>query len=212
LQPALEKVKENCGELPKQIIADSGYATRSNVEHTTANNIELIAPWKEDSSREAGACARHGIDANFTPSKFCLQRGGKQLKCPAGKALVIIGQKRHHGLPKNVFEAKAADCQRCRWIKQCCGARGGPRRIERVVESEGMKQYLARMERPEIQELYKKRSEIAEYPHMWAKGVKKWRRFSVRGVVKAGMEAVWVALAYNVTQWIRIRSTQAMAA
>ena len=75
LLPALEKVKENCGELPKQIIADNGYATRSNVEQTSEQNVELIAPWKEDSSREAGACARNGIEAEFAASKFGMQQG-----------------------------------------------------------------------------------------------------------------------------------------
>ena len=212
LLPALEKVKQNCGELPKHIIADNGYATRSNVEQTSEQNVELIAPWKEDSSREAGACARNGIEMEFAPSEFRLQGGGKKLTCPAGKMLVAIGQKTHHGVLRNVFEARPADCRCCRWKKQCCGARGGPRRIERVVESKAMKQYLTRMKRPEIKKLYKKRCEIAEFPHMWAKAVKRWRRFSVRGVVKAGMEAMWVALAYNLAQWMRIQSAEATAA
>lgn len=68
-----------------------------------------------------------------------------------------------------------------------------------------MKQYLARMKRPEMKQLYAKRSEIAEFPHMWVKAIKKWRRFSVRGTVKAATEAVWVALSYNVAQWIRLK-------
>jgi hypothetical protein len=74
-----------------------------------------------------------------------------------------------------------------------------------------MKRYLSRMKRPEIKKLYKKRSEIAEFPHMWAKAVKGWRRFPVRGVVNAGMEALWVALAYNVTQWMRVKPQAAAA-
>ena len=41
---------------------------------------------------------------------------------------------------------------------------------------------------------------------MWAKAVKGWRRFSVRGLVKAGGEALWVALAFNTAQWMRLRS------
>lgn len=61
------------------------------------------------------------------------------------------------------------------------------------------------MRRRAIKSLYKKRAEIAEFPHMWAKGTKKWRRFSVRGLVKATTEALWVALAYNFTQYIRLR-------
>jgi len=186
------------------VIADNGYATRQNVEQTSAQEIELIAPWKADSSREAGACARNGIDEEFVPSKFAVQRGGKKLLCPAGKMLVVIGQKTHHGVRKNVFEAKERECGACPWVKKCCGRKGGPRRIERVVESPAMKKYLARMKRPEVKQLYRQRSRIAEFPHMWAKAAKKWRRFSVRGMAKAGMEALWVMLAYNVTQWIRL--------
>ena len=96
--------------------------------------------------------------------------------------------------------------------QQCCGERGGPREIRRPVESAAMKEYLSRMKRPEVKQLYQKRSEIAEFPHMWAKAVKGWRRFSVRGLVKAGMEAIWVALAYNVAQWMRLRKAEPAAA
>ena len=212
LMPALEKVKENCGELPRRVIADNGYATRSNVEETTEQSVELIAPWKDDASRQAGACARNRIDSEFAPSAFRPQRGGKKLTCPAGKTLVIVQQKVHHGMRHNIFQAAAADCRRCRWRQKCCGDRGGPRAISRVVESAAMKQYQARMKRPEVKQLYRKRSEIAEFPHLWAKAVKGWRRFSVRGVAKAAMEATWVALAYNVAQWMRLRPTEAAAA
>ena len=69
-----------------------------------------------------------------------------------------------------------------------------------------MRMFLARMKKRSVRQMYRIRSEIAEFPHLWFKGVKKWRRFSVRGVLKAGMEALWVALAYNMAQWIRIRA------
>jgi len=212
LLPALEEVEKNCGELPATILADNGYATRHNVERTSEQDIELIAPWKEDSSREAGACARNGIAAEFAPSVFRLQRGGRRLLCPAGKSLVVIQQKTHHGVLKNVFAARKSDCRRCPWRRPCCGDSGGPRRMERVVESPAMQRYLARMQQPEVRQLYRRRSEIAEFPHLWAKGVKNWRRFSVRGLLKAGMEAAWVALSYNIAQWIRLQQTIPAAA
>jgi transposase len=209
LMPAIERAKVNCGELPERVIADNGYATRSNVEQTSQTGVDLIAPWKDDGSREAGACARNGIAAEFAPSAFRVQCGGKKLTCPAGKDLVVIKGGTHHGIPRNVFEARVSDCRRCRYRKECCGEREGPRRIERRIESPAMKQYLNRMKRPEVIGLYKKRSEIAEFPHLWAKGVKRWTRFSVRGIVKAGIEALWVALAYNVAQWMRLSSAEA---
>lgn len=212
LIPALERVEQTCGGMPKEMIADNGYATRANVEGSREREVELIAPWKEDASREAGACKRNGIQEGFEPSAFRMQRGGKRLKCPADKMLVVIGQKTHHGVLRNVFEAEPADCAGCEWKRQCCGNRKGPRQIERVVESTAMKEYLARMKRPEVKELYKKRCEIAEFPHLWFKGVKNLRRFSVRGLVKAEIEAKWIALAYNVTQWMRIQAEVAAAA
>lgn len=207
LMPALEKVEANCGQLPERVIADNGYATRDNVEETAERGIELIVPWKEDTSREAGPCKKNGIEPEYAPSAFRAQKDGQALMCPAGKSLVLIDQRIHHGLPKNVFAASESDCNACAFRQPCCGNRSGPRRVERVVESKAMRQYLARMNKPSTQALYKKRSEIAEFPHLWTKGVKKWRRFSVRGLVKAGMEALWVAFAYNVTQWIRTRRT-----
>lgn len=209
LMPALEQVKANCGVLPERVIADNGYATRENVEQSSAQNVELIAPWKSAQSRGAGACKVNGIEAEFAPSAFRTQRGGRKLTCPAGKTLVVIQQKNHHGVRWNVFEAKAADCQRCQWKRRCCGERSGARRVERVIESVAMKKYLARMKQPEARQLYRRRSEIAEFPQMWFKGVKKWSRFSVRGLIKAGLEAVWVAMAYNVAQWTRLHATAA---
>jgi transposase len=212
LTPALERVEATSGRRPEQLIADTGYATRANVEETTRRNVELIAPWKNDESREAGACTRNGIDRAFWPSRFRSQRGGKKLTCPAGKTLVWIKQRTEHETLLNVFEAAASDCRRCAYRRKCCGERTGPRQVARVVETDAMKQYLARMKRPEQRALYRKRSEIAEFPHLWAKAVKGWRQFSVRGLVKAGMEAVWVMLAYNVAQWMRLREPAAAAA
>jgi len=212
LIPALDRVKETCGKVPQTMITDNGYATRDNVEASTERKVELIAPWKEGASRGAGACKRNGIEKGFEPSAFKVQRGGKKLKCPAGKMLVIIGQKKHHGRRCNVFEAKAAECARCKSKLQCLGKKEGPRQIERVVESAAMREYLTRMKQPEAKELYKRRSEVAEFPQLWFKGVKGLRRFSLRGLAKVEMEATWIAIAYNVTQYIRIKAEVAAAA
>jgi len=212
LMPAIERAERYTGHKPATVITDNGYATRPHVEKISERNIALVAPWKGDASREAGACVRNGIAPQFAPSKFRLASDGKTLICPAGKALVVIQQKRHHGLPKNLFRASEADCSRCASRPLCCGKRAGPRLIERPIESAAMQQYLARMQRPKIRALYRKRSEIAEFPHLWAKGVAKWRRFSVRGAVKAGMEALWVALSYNIAQWMRLQRAVPAAA
>lgn len=205
LIPALEQIEQSGLATPQTIIADSGYATRHNVEQTAERNVELIAPWKSDAARQAGACARAGIAKEFATTAFQRQGCGQELLCPAGKTLVTIGEKKHHGVIRTIFQAQAKDCKSCQFLKPCCGYRGGPRRVELSVESKAMSDYLARMKRRAVKTLYRKRCEIAEFPHLWIKGVQRLRQFSVRGLVKAGTEALWMALAYNVTQWIRIR-------
>jgi len=205
LVPALDRMAEHGIATPQTIIADNGYATRENVEETAARGITFIAPWKDGAARQAGACTRNGIDKEFAAATFQKQARGQQLLCPAGKTLIVIGQKTHHGLRQNIFQAQGSDCQSCPSLKQCCGQQGGPRRIEVPIESKAMRDYLARMKRQAVKKLYKKRSEIAEFPHLWIKGVKRLRRFSIRGLVKVGIEALWIALAYNISQWIRLR-------
>ncbi len=205
LIPALERIEQSGLTTPQTIIADNGYATRDNVEQTAERKVERMAPWKDDASRQAGACTRAGIAKEFTAAAFQRPAHGKELLCPDGKTVVVIGQKKHHGIIQVMDQAAARDCQSCRFRQQCCGHRGGPRRVEVPLESKALRGYLARMKRRAVKKLYKKRCEIAEFPPLWIKGVQKLRQFSVPGILKAGTEALWMALADNITQWIRIR-------
>lgn len=50
--------------------------------------------------------------------------------------------------------------------RECCGKRGKARQVARVKETEAMEEYRKRMEEPATQELYKKRKEVAEFPHL----------------------------------------------
>src|SRR4030043_284355 len=53
-------------------------------------------------------------------------------------------------------------------------------------------------------EIYKQRSQIAEFPNAWIKEKFGLRQFRLRGLIKVTMEAMWVAIAYNLSQWIRL--------
>lgn len=205
LEAAVEQVEDNCGKAPQQMVVDNGYATRENVEMMSEKQVELIAPWKEDSSREAGACAVNGIAKELASSQFRENGEGEGLSCKAGKELEKTGERKHHGVLRVIYQAKAEDCAECEWKVDCCGKKEGPRQVERVQESEAMKQYLERMKQPEAREVYKRRAEVAEFPNLWIKSVLGIRRFRVRGPTKAGMELTWAAIAYNIAQWRRVR-------
>jgi hypothetical protein len=46
--------------------------------------------------------------------------------------------------------------------------------------------------------------EMAELPNAWIRDKIGLRKFHVRGLAKAGMDAVWACLTYNVQLWIRL--------
>ena len=206
LIPEIEALVERVGEKPGCVLADGGYVSRENVEAMAEKGIELIAPLAEQTAREAGALAANGIDPEFGRSVFLWDAGRKVFICPAGQLLEQVKTRRHHGQVCEVYSAGAEQCARCDKAPRCCGhlKPGTPRQMVRVVESPAMRAFAERMEQPEKQQLYKKRSAVAETPHMHWKGNWNWRRFSVRGLQKAGMEALWLAMAYNTQVWSRV--------
>jgi transposase len=211
LEPALGTIQRYTQGKPQRMIADNGYATRENVQALSQAGVELIAPFKDEDARQAHALKRQGISVEFSRSKFVQQGDG--LRCPAGRELPLIGQKKHHGIPVQIFQAPANTCHTCAHQPQCCprpAERG--RRIEKPMESEAMQQYLARMESESAKTLYKLRSRIAEFPHMRIKANWRLRRFSVRGLKKVSKEALWMVLAFNFHQWIWALQKQAVSA
>jgi hypothetical protein len=206
----MKRVEGNTGKKLDRLIVDNGYASRSNVEAAAAKGVQLVAPWKEDQSREAGAMATNRLDARFAPSVFQQTVEGDALVCPAEKLLLPVKTGKHHGVMRTTYAAAAQDCQQCQWQASCCGPDTEARQVQKVVESTAMRAYLERMEQPEIQQLYKKRSEVAEFPHLWTKAIRGLKRFRVRGLAKVAKEAIWMALAYNFQQWMRLRTISAV--
>ena len=204
LKAGVAVVRKWCGRKPKRVLADGGYASRANVEAMDKQRIEFIAPWKDSDSREAGASALAGRAAEFRSSAFQMSSDDR-LVCPAGKLLRVIGEHKHHGQNRVIYEADAGDCAGCAMRDGCCGSRRSPRRVDRVKETPAMLAYLARMQKAETQARYKQRSEVAEFPNLWIKSYWGLRRFTLWGKERAAKEAIWAALAYNIQQWTRLK-------
>ena len=74
--------------------------------------------------------------------------------------------------------------------------------------------FRAKMQTEQAKQLYRTRSQIAEFPHAWIKKKLGLRRFRLRGRQKVRAEAIWACLTYNIQQWIRLilRPSVAVAA
>ena len=75
-------------------------------------------------------------------------------------------------------------------------------------ENRAVKAYQERMQEEAMKALYRQRGPVAEFPHAWIKEKLGLRKFHVRGLIKAGIEALWAAVTYDIQQWVRLRWRQ----
>jgi IS5 family transposase len=88
---------------------------------------------------------------------------------------------------------------------QCCpGNRVTGRSVHRSEELAEVAEFRHKMQSERAREIYKTRAQVAETPNLWIKAKFGLRQFSVRGLVKVGMEAMWACLTYNIRVWIRL--------
>ena len=102
-----------------------------------------------------------------------------------------------------IYQAARQDCEECVNRARCC-PKSGARIVKIRKQNPAVNAYQERMRTEAAKAIYRKRGPVAEFPHAWIKDKIGLRKFHVRGLVKAGIEALWVALTYDVQQWMRL--------
>lgn len=203
LEPAVDRMQQQAGRKPARIIVDGGYIMAGNLEAMAEQQVELVGPELGLEERQARnqrqSLKQAGIAEEFGPQAFVIIEDGKALRCPAGKRL---GRKQKRK-GQTVYQAARQDCQRCVNRARCC-PQSGARTVKIRNENPAVHAYQERMRTEAAQAIYRKRGQVAEFPHAWIKDKIGLRKFHVRGLVKAGIEALWVVLTYDVQQWMRL--------
>jgi hypothetical protein len=68
-----------------------------------------------------------------------------------------------------------------------------------------VKAFFRKMQTMEAQQIYRKRSPVAEFVNAWIKEKFGLRQFRLRGLGKVQIECLWVSLTYNIQQWMRLQ-------
>jgi transposase len=205
LLPALEVIRQNLGRDPRQVVADGGFTNRDTLAALQEREIDFIGSLGDPKARQAAAMKAAGIDEKFAPAFFIFQPETNTLQCPAGQQLAHVGQSGKRGNRYHQYRAEARDCQVCVHQPECCPKNPGKgRMVSRLVsEPPEVAEFRRKMETEEAKQVYRKRGPVAEFPNAWIKEKIGLRKFSLRGMVKAGMELTWACLSYNVMLWIR---------
>lgn len=206
LKPALEKIAENLGRKPAQVVTDGGFTNRESIVDCAAQQIDLVGSLPDPKERSAAAMKSQGIDPAFAPHHFQILAEGQSAQCPAGCTLRYVRQSMKRGDRYRQYQAEGEDCQACRHQRQCCPKKPWQGRTIsiRMEEQAEVAAFRKKMELAENQAIYRRRAEVAEFPNAWIKEKLKLRKFRVRGLAKAGSELLWACLTYNIMQWVRL--------
>jgi hypothetical protein len=204
LIPAVERVEESFGKAPGQVLVDSGYISRENVEKVAQHKVDLLGSLADDAAKKGDRGKQR-----YANSMFVYDAKQDHYVCPAGKILDYEGQQKKDGMKQFKYKAKNQDCQSCPLKVYCCGEnRKHGRSVTRSQEGPAMVAFRAKMQTEAAQTEYRKRGAIAEFRNLWIKTKLGLRQFHVRGLEKVRCEALWACLTHNLQHWIRLRRHQ----
>jgi hypothetical protein len=205
LAAAVDEVRNVAGRYPEAVVADGGFTNQTSIMEMQARAVPFFGSLSTVEARQAGAMKAAGIDPAFGPSAFTHDAERRTLQCPAGKSLVYVRQSKKRGQTYHQFEAASGECGACVHQPRCCPPRTAARLISiRVSENAEVAAFRAKMETPEAKQIYRQRGPTAEFPNCWIKEKLGLRKFRLRGLAKARVEALWAVLTYDVQQWVRL--------
>ncbi len=207
LKPALERCVTMLGQKPKQLVADGDYTNHASVQAAAAYGVDFYGSWQDSwKPAERDACGRSG---EFLASAFPYDPKRDYFTCPAGKVLTRRTRlNRGNGVYTQVYHAGKTVCAQCPLRTQCAPPNAQPawrRAITRIEEPATTTAFKTKMATEEAQQIYARRSQIAEFPHAWIKERCGLRQFRCRSRLKVSMEATWACLSYNLARWFSLR-------
>ena len=206
---AMQRVQQNLQAKPGQVVVDGGFTARENIQAMASQGIDLIGPKAEPPTAEkaiqdTGANAPQPA-APFTAQAFTYDATQDQYTCPAGQTLLCVREdKRRAGVVQYYYQTPKSCCQKCPLQSQCCPKNKTGRILIRALEEPEVQAYRQKMQSQQAQAIYRQRAPVAEFPNAWIKAKLGLRKFRLRGLVKAAVEALWACLTYNIQQWIRL--------
>jgi transposase len=212
LESGIDRVEHNLGKTPDQAVTDGGFVSRDNIVGMKERGVEFIGPCVDEAGKGQSSYEGRGVSPEYYSSQFVYDGTSDSYRCPQGKILSYEGKEERHMQVSYRYRAQRSDCQGCPVRSQCCpGNRVTGRSVHRSEELAEVAEFRHRMQTEQAREIYRQRAQVAETPNLWIKAKFGLRQFSVRGLRKVGMEALWACLTYNVRVWMRLRWRQAAA-
>lgn len=201
-KPAIDGIGKTAQRLPGKLVVDAGFTTRDAILTAEERGIDLIGSLPDAVAGRITLLKKQGIAEAFYSERFLFDPERNTYICPEGETLAYEGRSIQRG--KTTSRWRGKKCRDCPSKINCCPHAAKGRSLSRTENDPVVAAFIAKMETDEAKAIYRQRGEVAEFPNAWIKAKFGLRQFRLRGLVKAGLEALWACLTYNIKLWIRL--------
>lgn len=196
----LTKMKDMYGEMPREVVADAGYGSEENYQFMEQENIEAYVKYNmyyEEKRRK-----KKNI---FESSELFYNEEKDFYVCPIGQRMKKVGERKKKtetGYEQNVKRYEAQNCNNCPLLGICYKGQGN-----RIIErNERLNKYREKtkslLDSEKGVKYQMKRMIDVETVFGNIKRNKRFRQFSMRGLIKCGIEMGLISIAHNLTKLI----------
>jgi transposase len=202
LQPLLERMVDNVGVKPKDVLVDSGYVSVGHLEFCEVAGITLYGPCQEnDFSAPLDKKPQSNQHTALPKSAFTWLTAEQTYQCPEGYRLEFTKTQTQpradHKITLALYTCPPEHCQVCPRQSACTRTPEKGRTVSRMENEELLDALRQRMQTPEAQALYKQRSRTVELNFADLKEHRGLRRFHGRGQDRVTAEVGSLVLTHN---------------
>jgi transposase len=220
--PTVQRIEENLGAVPQQLLADTAFATGQNLTDLQARSIEPFMPVERARLDEKNPAVRPDATQPVAEAEWPnLPRNPQSKKldkaafvydasqdcyhCPMGRRMNPAGLTRDRkSCGESIYQLyRCTDCGGCPLREACLGKAAQQRTVARDQHEPVREALAARMRSPAGRQTYARRAWMAETPHAFIKAVMGVRRFLLRGLEKVRTEWRWACTAFNLQKLVK---------
>lgn len=198
LKPMMEQMKENTGDLPKELSGDSGYYSGRNLSICQEEAVEALIPQYR---REQGTLAREKEkdSKGFAKEEFRYDADRDIYICPTGEVLhqVSMVERKSKYSSRRTKRYRGESCSGCSFRSQCMPKQRGNRQIERDGYEELRAEAKNRLATDEGKARYRKRKCVVEPVFGQIKHTQQVMEFLLRRIEKVQAEWQLICLCHN---------------
>jgi len=216
--PTVERIASAFGKKPEQFLADSTFATGSNLSSLANRGIEAVMPVDQTKLPDENPAdradptdpvaesdwpklPRRAQTKKLDRAAFVYDEKKDCYHCPLGRELAFSGMKMQ---ARDTGEASAyrvytcGSCEGCGLAWACLKGKSKRRTVSHDQHEAVRREVALRLKTESGKKTYARRAHLAETPNGFIKDVLGLRQFLLRGLDKVRTEWLWACTAFNI--------------